>query len=171
MSRARIASIALALAPAACGVRLEGGGPADAPPDARPCTAGDARMPSPSGACFFVYTAPVAYADAQAGCAAQGAHLAILRSAEDDQIARALAGTLNVFIGLSDLELEGTFVWADGSAPTYTAWDMLEPNDGGGTYAEDCAVIAGPRGGVWDDRPCAPGPDHGGGTYAYLCEH
>ncbi len=175
---------ALGLACAGCGVRLDGGGPdgsgpdgggkpvdaaIDAPPP--PCTGGDAAMRSPTGACFVLFRAPVTYANARAGCTSRGTRLAILRTAQDDQVARTLAGaTLNVFIGLTDQATEGTFVWGDGSALTYTSWYMGEPNDGSGAYPEDCAVVAGPRGGAWDDRPCEPVPNVGGGLYSYLCE-
>jgi len=168
---ALIAAAAACAASAGCGVRIEGGGAADAAVDARPCTGGDAAQASPSGACFFVFTAPATFAGARDACAAQGAHLAILRSAQDDQVAGALVGaTGTAFIDLTDQATEGTFVWGDATAPAYTNWYPAEPNDGGGNYPEDCAVIVGARGGQWDDRPCAPVPDVGGGSYAYLCQ-
>jgi len=173
---------------AACGVQLGGTGddtarddarPADAPVDARPCTGGDARMRSPSGACLFVVLAPATFTDAQAGCAARGGRLATLRNAQDDATARLLvrAGMLDAFdafIGLSDLAVEGTFVWIVDGAPlgpeTYSNWYPSEPNDGGGGYPEDCGVANGRRDGKWDDRPCEPMPNVGGGMYSYLCE-
>jgi lectin-like protein len=140
------------------------------PIDARPCTGGDAHMSSPTGACFFLFTAPATYANAQAGCAAAGGHLAILRNAQDDAIAQQLAGTRDAFFGLSDQVTEGAFLWTDGAALIYADWYPGEPNDGGGAYPEDCGVINGARGGAWDDRPCEPIPNVGGGLYAYLCE-
>jgi hypothetical protein len=168
-------------ATAGCGVRLDdsggsGGGPdgamaADAAIDARPCTGGDAAQASPSGACFFLISAPSTFAGAQTACAGQGGHLAIVRSAVDDQTAGGLVGTMGIaFIGLTDQAVEGTFVWGDNAGPAYTNWYMGEPNDGGGQYPEDCAVIAGVRGGQWDDRPCAPVPNVGGGSYSALCQ-
>lgn len=164
---ARSAALALAAAcTAACGAQL-----GDAAVDAEvPCTGGDAAMRSPTGACLFLFSVQVTYVNARASCMSQGGRLAILRTVEDDQAARALAGTRDVFFGLSDQVTEGTFVWADDSAPTYTNWYMNEPNDGGGNYPEDCGVINGARGGAWDDRPCEPIPNVGGGLYAYLCE-
>jgi hypothetical protein len=166
---------------ASCGVKLDGvagdasrdtpGAPGDAPPvDARPCTGGDARMSSPTGTCYFLFTGPATYANAKTACAAAGGRLAVLRNAQDDAVAQALAGTLDVFFGLTDQVTEGTFVWDDGASLIYSDWYPGEPNDGGGVYPEDCGVINGRRGGAWDDRPCAPDPTAGGGLYAYLCE-
>lgn len=174
--------LALALAvTAACGAELGGGGGGgggpdapggggDASVDAAPCTGGDAAMRSPTGACFFLFNQQVTYVDAQAGCAASGAHLAILRNAQDAQVAQTLVGANTAFLGLTDQILEGTFVWSDGSSLIYTDWYAGEPNDGGGVYPEDCAVISGARTGQWDDRPCEPITDVGGGLYSYLCQ-
>lgn len=176
----------IAVVAGACGVTIEGGagsqdanktGPPlddaaiDAPIDARPCTGGDARMMSPSGACFLLFTGPATYAVASAACTAQGAHLAVAPTAQDAQTLTALVGPTGVaFIGFTDQAVEGSFVWVDGTPRQYTNWYTGEPNDGSGNYPEDCAVVAGIRNGQWDDRPCAPVAGVGGGSYAYLCQ-
>jgi len=182
-SFAPLSPLSLALAvTAACGAELGGGSGPDAPGpgrdasvdaavDAAPCTGGDAAMRSPTGACFFVFNQQVTYVDARSGCAASGAHLAILRSAQDAQVARTLVGANTAFLGLTDQATEGTFVWSDGSSLIYTDWYPGEPNDGGGAYPEDCAVISGARAGQWDDRPCEPITNVGGGLYSYLCQY
>jgi hypothetical protein len=54
------------------------------------------------------------------------------------------------WIGLSDLEAEGTFAWVDGAAVDFTAWAVGEPGGEGGDYT-DC-VFAGQEG--WTDAPC-----------------
>jgi hypothetical protein len=177
------------LALAGCGVETgggSGGGPdaarADAPRpidagidaptvDARPCTGGDANMSSGS-TCFLLFTTPRSFADARASCLALGTHLAVPSDATKYAAAKALAGTLDVFIGLSDEVTENTFAWVDGTPLVFTAWNPLEPNNGGATYEEDCALIAGARALDWDDRPCAPGGTApvGSGAYAYMCQ-
>lgn len=66
----------------------------------------------------------------------------------------------NDWIGLSDAEVEGTFVWTDGSTPRFTAWAEGEPNDSGGL--EDCAemdVVSG----LWNDVACDA-------TRGFICE-
>ena len=69
-------------------------------------------------------------------------------------------GVGGFWIGLSDSAVEGTFVWTDGSAPTFTAWNMGEPNDGGGV--EDCGEMSTTNGG-WNDVACDM-------ARAFICE-
>ena len=47
------------------------------------------------------------------------------------------------WIGLNKLEIEGTWVWADGSNSTYRNWAPNEPNDPGGY--QDCGLIGSSR--------------------------
>ena len=48
---------------------------------------------------------------------------------------------------------------------------LNEPNNGSGSYEEDCAIIAGARPTKqWDDRPCDPAALPTAGLYAYLCQ-
>ena len=146
----------------------------DAPPiDAAPCTGGAAAMRDPGGTCYILVTGPKVRAEAEAGCVAMGAHLAKIRNAQENATVAALvATTASAFLGGNDLVTEGTFLWPDGSALTYTNWRTGEPNNGGpmATYQEDCIVIQGLLAGVWDDRPCAP-PPVGAGSYAYVCSY
>lgn len=145
--------------------------PSDAPADARPCTGGDASTTAPDGSCLVFFGMPRTYGDAQAQCQLAGARLAILKTAEVDTVAEALVGTADTWIGLDDRATEGTFRWIDGSDLGFANWHLAEPNDGGGQYPEDCAIIAGARvGKQWDDRPCEPIPMIGGGLYAVLCQ-
>ena len=44
-----------------------------------------------------------------------------------------------LWIGLSDKEKEGDFVWIDGNKRIGVSWDVGEPNDGNNN--EDCAYI------------------------------
>lgn len=143
----------------------------DAPPDARPCTGGDAHMADSTGACFVFFLTPRLYADAQTACAAIAAHLATVPDAATNTLITGLAAnTASVYIGATDAVTEGTFLWQDGSAVTYTNWRTGEPSNGQGQYQEDCVVIQPMLAGVWDDRPCAPPPANAG-SYAYVCQY
>jgi len=139
------------------------------PIDARPCPG----VKDPGGTCFILVTGPAVAAEAEAGCIARGGHLATIKNAQENATVTALVSTTaSAFLGANDLVVEGTFRWPDGAPLTYTNWRSGEPNNGGtgATYQEDCVVIQGLLGGVWDDRPCAP-PPAGAGTYAYVCSY
>jgi len=139
----------------------------DAPPDARVCIEGDARVIAPDGSCLFLLVAPKNFADAKAACVALSSHLAILTTAALDGVAEPLVGNRDTFIGLSDETVEGAFVWVDGTPLAFSNWEAGEPNNGNGNN-EDCAIIAGSRAEKkWDDRPCAGTS----GTYSVLCQH
>ena len=53
------------------------------------------------------------------------------------------------WIGLNDLDVEGTFQWVDGSSLTHQPWAPGEPNNQG---EEDCAMGSLYR--QWNDYPC-----------------
>lgn len=134
-----------------------------APPDAAPCTDGDANALDPdTGHCYLYFAAPLPHADAQTACLALGGHLVTSISAVENAVFAPLPGLLDAWAGGSDAAVEGTWTWVTGEVFAYTNWRSGEPNDGG-TNGEDCMVIEGDNGGLWDDRPCTA-------SYPYLCE-
>ena len=84
---------------------------------------------------------------AQAFCQRYGADLVRIDSAEENTAVRDLDVT--GWLGLSDADEEGVFVWADGTPVDFTNWAANEPDDSGGT--EDCAEFAGA---AWNDQDC-----------------
>jgi hypothetical protein len=179
-------ALALALL-AGCGVQIGGDtnatdGSTDSPrlPDAaidappRPCTGGDMNMTA-GGSCYLLFTAtPRTWSEANTACTNMQAHLAILDTAAKHTAAKTLAGANDVWIGLTDVTVEGTYRWVDASVPfSFSMWNVNEPSNGAGVYEEDCAVIAGATAREWDDRPCSPAIANapaGCCTYAYMCQ-
>jgi hypothetical protein len=84
-------------------------------------------------------------------CAARGYHLAKVETEGEDEwmmeTGFALGG--DYFIGLSDEDDEGEWVWTDATTATWFHWIGAEPNGGRG---ENCVEVR-PAGG-WNDRPC-----------------
>ena len=180
--------LAVALALAACGAHVGGGGDdmlqvdakvwrdaaIDAPPDARPCMGGTMAQVAPDGSCLVFVSTPVTYVTAKAACVAMNAHLAYLKTAALDTFAEQFIGMADTWIGATDRATEMTFLWDDGTALGFTNWAAGEPNNGGAmsTYQEDCAIIAGMRSTKqWDDRPCDASEVPTSGNFATLCQY
>ena len=64
------------------------------------------------------------------------------------------------WIGLNDLDEEGTFVWLDGDEPGFTDWQDTQPDDSDG---EDCAELTGHFDFRWNDYKCHE-------PHGYICE-
>ena len=100
------------------------------------------------------------WAAARAHCEAEGdalgvpMDLAIVTAAGEAAWIHATTQALapgDYWVGLSDLEVEGTFAWWDGQPESYENWNGGEPNDWGAS-GEDCAGVYG--NGKWNDWPC-----------------
>src|SRR5690606_18711447 len=56
------------------------------------------------------------------------------------------------WIGYSDREREGEFLWREGDAGQFTYWDKGQPNDR--SCNEDCVALRDGKRGRWHDTPC-----------------
>ena len=70
-----------------------------------------------------------------------------------------------LWIGASDAAVEGTWMWASGSAVSWSDWAPGEPNSYGGSN-EDCALMCS---GLWADDVSGKWLDVGCGTSAPFC--
>ena len=134
-------------------------GALDNNPECPGCLAYEAPWGKTYDRCFHELT----WQEAEDDCVARGGHLASVGSEYQQQLLKDAAFSLWVtdwWIGLNDLEEEGTFVWSDGSEVGYENWNDNEPNDSGG---EDCTHFSSWGGGGWNDLPCDR-------QHAYLCE-
>ncbi len=117
-----------------------------------------------TGTCYHLYLPPVVrqFGGAEAFCDDRGhGHLAALGTPrEHDEVIAGLnipAGE-PVWMGLSDRETEGEFLWSsDFAQGGYDRWSGTEPSNGPG---EDCVLVTD---GTWTDNPCDV--DHG-----FMCE-
>jgi cysteine-rich repeat protein len=104
--------------------------------------------------CYRVLGAD-AWAASRLACQGLGMDLVTIDSRQELLFVTALrdelANNTYYWLGLNDLDLEGTFVWVSGAEVTYTNWAPGEPNDIGGD--EDCATVFR-AGDSWYDYPC-----------------
>ncbi|XP_036737748.2 collectin-11 isoform X2 [Manis pentadactyla] len=94
------------------------------------------------------------YADAQLACQRRGGALGMPKDEAANGLMAAYvaqAGLARVFIGIDDLEREGTFVYSDRSPmQTFSKWSSGEPNN---AYdEEDCVEMVASGG--WNDVAC-----------------
>ena len=74
------------------------------------------------GNLFYKTYKAMNYLDAKAQCESDGAYLATPRSDDQNAFLSSLIPNENIWIGLNDIDKEGTFVSVDGSDVNYTKW-------------------------------------------------
>ena len=114
------------------------------------CPAGFSRC---AGRCLTRLEQSLNYVEAEAACASLSAHLAVPRSAAENQCVLTLAAGVDSWIGVSDRAQEGAYVVADGGDPVSLSspyWGTGEPSDATGAF--DCMQIWN---NAWDDHYCS----------------
>ncbi|KAI1902233.1 hypothetical protein AGOR_G00042600 [Albula goreensis] len=113
---------------------------------------------SVSGRCFKYIPGSKDWATAEKTCRDNGGTLASVHSAEEHeavkQAYRALSGRDDSFwVGLSDCQKEGLWLWSDGSVFTFQKWNPGQPDNWHND--EDCVHtnVGGPK--DWNDLSCA----------------
>ena len=107
---------------------------------------------SNGGTCYSYFTSTgINWADARLQFVSRGYDLATITSVEENTLMYSIltAGT-NCWIGLNDIDSEGTFAWADGIDNTFRFWASGQPNDDQDN--QDCVETYGNV--FWNDLPC-----------------
>ena len=88
--------------------------------------------------------------EAEANAVALGGHLVTINDAEENDFIVDLMDSVGLnenltqpYIGLTDKDNEGIFVWSSGQEVTYTNWDYGQPNDATGFGEQDYTMIRG----------------------------
>merc|ERR1711979_97996 len=111
---------------------------------------------------YIKRTGATGWSDAQGQCQASGdLGLATIASLSENSVVQTLLAGMEVYIGLSDTATEGTYLWTDGSSPTYTNWATGQPKPGTGA-TQDCVKMK--LDGTWDDVGCNKS------TFDFICE-
>ncbi|XP_041444786.1 hepatic lectin isoform X2 [Xenopus laevis] len=105
--------------------------------------------------CYYITTRKSNWQKARSFCVQEGGDLVVVNS-EKEQFLKEKSGVSilkRYWIGLNDLEEEGTWTWVDGTAysTSYQFWKKGEPNDH--FTNEDCAHLWNPTG-EWNDVHC-----------------
>lgn len=132
------------------------------PPDASSGAGADAGMDSPAGPRCANYQlnfeghryrlvgAATSWMSAKGSCEADGGYLFKLNSQNEDGAASVFINDFpEIWIGLSDLDQNGSYVWTDGTPATYARWNSSPPTPG------NCAVKNTQGDGRWYPRGCA----------------
>jgi Lectin C-type domain len=156
------------------GLALDAGVPAlDAGAPAAP-TCEVTQILGPNGNCFLAVATPLSWLAARLNCQTQGEgwDLAVIRDEIVDDFVAQLSSD-EAWIGASDAETEGAWLWVDDTSPfwsgsltgsavsgAYENWFILDPNGG---IAADCARLVPELGSFWADAACAE-------PYSSVCE-
>lgn len=149
--------------PVRAGAHRVGGRQPSARFPALPSPAAVAGVRETDGKLYLLVKEERAYPDAQLACQGRGGTLAMPKDEAANGLLAAYvsqAGLARVFIGINDLDREGTFVYADRSPmQTFHKWRGGEPNN---AYdEEDCVELVASGG--WNDVACHI-------TMPFLCE-
>uniref|UniRef100_I3MWG4 Fc epsilon receptor II n=1 Tax=Ictidomys tridecemlineatus TaxID=43179 RepID=I3MWG4_ICTTR len=110
--------------------------------------------------CYYFGQGAKRWVQARFTCDDLEGRLVSIHSQEEQDFLTKRANKRGSWIGLRDLDLEGEFIWMDGSPLDYSNWNLGEPNNG--DQGEDCVMMLGS--GKWNDASCR------GELDAWVCE-
>ncbi|KAM6168132.1 low affinity immunoglobulin epsilon Fc receptor [Erethizon dorsatum] len=110
--------------------------------------------------CYYFGKGPKQWIEARFTCEDLEGRLVSIHSQEEQDFLTKHANKEDSWIGLRDLDIEGEFIWMDGSSVDYSNWQPGEPNNA--DQGEDCVMILGS--GKWNDAFCRSWLD------AWVCE-
>ena len=85
-------------------------------------------------------------------CQTYSANLVTVRNQEENVYIQHRLNGAKGWIGLNDMDIEGTFVWADNKTNNFTYWAKNQPND---FNNQDCVHTLGVRHSfMWNDVSC-----------------
>ncbi|XP_073724614.1 ladderlectin-like [Misgurnus anguillicaudatus] len=111
--------------------------------------------------CYKFFSQSVNWATAEKNCQSIDANLASVRNTvQNDFLLRLVPGTTRAWIGGHDGEVDGQWLWTDGSQFDLTNWCPGSPSNTGGK--ENCLEINDSKNHCWNDEPCST-------TMNYIC--
>ncbi|CAL8272641.1 unnamed protein product [Arctogadus glacialis] len=108
--------------------------------------------------CYKYVSGLLPWADAELYCRSLGANLASIHNASEMNFITTLIENFDPtkgyhWIGFSDSQKEGAWMWSDGSRGDFASWSQGQPDNHHGV--EDCAHIYwNPMDPAWNDEDC-----------------
>ena len=111
-----------------------------------------------NGRCYKYVATRKTWADAELHCVSEKANLVSIHSLEEHNFIKSLIKNFDhaegfTWIGLSDTQKEGGWMWSDGCAVDFVFWNSGEPNNEKGN--ENCVHNNFGTDLKWNDRPCS----------------
>lgn len=111
-----------------------------------------------NGRCYKYVATRLPWAEAELYCVSQRANLVAIHSLEEHKFIKDLTENFDhtqgyTWIGLSDTQKEGGWMWSDGSAVDFVLWYTGQPDNHEGL--EDCAHINSGTEFKWNDINCS----------------
>ncbi|KGL73954.1 Macrophage mannose receptor 1, partial [Tinamus guttatus] len=103
--------------------------------------------------CYFIGNVQATFLEAKKTCEGEEGYLATVESRYEQAYLTSLVGLRPekyYWLGLSDMEDQGTFKWVNGEAITFTHWDAAMPGRKPGCIA----MRTSPAAGLWDVIDC-----------------
>ena len=107
-----------------------------------------------NGFCYLTNSSCTTWQTAQSSCLSHNASLTGITNQEENIYVQHRHGGDTAWIGLQDLQSNGSFTWIDGSGVNFTYWAPNRPN----RLRKDqhCVHTVGPtRGYRWNDVTCS----------------
>ncbi|XP_065107450.1 ladderlectin-like [Paramisgurnus dabryanus] len=112
--------------------------------------------------CYKFISTQETWIKAEKNCQSNGGNLASVRSAVQNDFLLSLVPTgRRAWIGGQDGEVDGQWLWTDGSQFDFTNWCPKEPNNYQGV-PENCLEISWNGQRCWNDQPCTD-------SMGYIC--
>ncbi len=105
-------------------------------------------MTQAKGISYYISKDVLNWPNAKSKAESMGAQLVVISDPEENALLTSVLDENSVFIGLSDREKEGTFVWVDGSPMTYSNWFFEQPNN----YGNSQDYVELMNNGFWNDQ-------------------
>ncbi|XP_046574075.1 perlucin-like [Haliotis rubra] len=107
--------------------------------------------------CYWFSSTMANFPEARSFCQYLGSHLAKVTSKDEDDFVRGYASShgraANYYLGATDLNTEGTWLWEGQQPMIYSHWSPGQPDNGGGL--EHCLDIKRRyENYLWNDENC-----------------